>query len=275
MHDTALQIGRHFFAAYALPTSTIVELGAFNVNGTLRDVAPRGARYIGLDLTSGLGVDVVIGANASLPLASAAADIVVASSVLEHDGFFWQTFLEVARIAKPGGVIYINAPSNGLYHRYPVDNWRFYPDCGKALASWAVSQGYDLVLIESFIAERANDVWNDFVAIFRKGASASAAGAVKFLSDSVRCTNVWRAGEAAVRFEREGSEDMLLIHKLRGEVKQLRGELAAASAIVEQLRRGVRSSLAEHSPPVPEAEPAKDPRRQSLRAFFKRLIGNV
>jgi SAM-dependent methyltransferase len=275
MHDTALQIGRHFFAVYALPTSMIVELGAFNVNGTLRDVAPRDARYIGLDLTPGPGVDVVIGANAALPLASAAADMVVSSSMFEHDGFFWQTFLEMARITKPGGIIYINAPSNGLYHRYPVDNWRFYPDCGKALASGAVSQGCDLALIESFIAERVNDVWNDFDAIFRKGGSAPPDRTVKFLSETVRCTNVWRGGEAAVHFEREGSEDMVLIHQLRGEVKQLRGELATASAVIEQLRMAVQRSVAEHSPAVPQAEPAKTSRRKSIRAFFKRLTGSI
>lgn len=43
------------------------------------------------------------------------------------------TFLEYARVIKPGGMIYINAPSNGDYHRYPDDNWRFYPDCGRVL----------------------------------------------------------------------------------------------------------------------------------------------
>ena len=236
MHDTALEIGRRFFETYGLATSTIVELGACNVNGTLRDVAPKNARYIGLDVAPGAGVDVVINPNAALPLASAAVDIVVSSSMLEHDAFFWQTFLEMARITKPGGIIYINAPSNGRYHRYPVDNWRFYPDCGRVLANWGASQGQKLVLQESFVAERQGDVWNDFVAIFRKNGLFVDDLDVGFLSDSIRCTNVWRLGEPKVRLEREVSEDMLLIQKLRVEVKQLREELSAERSAMERLR---------------------------------------
>ena len=76
MHDTALEIGRRFFAAYAGGASTIIELGALNVNGTLRDVCPKRAHYIGLDLSPGPGVDVVVAANGPLPIASASADIV-------------------------------------------------------------------------------------------------------------------------------------------------------------------------------------------------------
>jgi hypothetical protein len=117
--------------------------------------------------------------------------MVVASSMLEHDAFFWQTFLEMARIVKPGGVLYINAPSNGIYHCYPVDNWRFYPDAGKALVRWAARNGYELTLIESFVAERKNDVWNDFVAIFKKS-FVSSAEKLSFISAGVPCTNVWR-----------------------------------------------------------------------------------
>lgn len=230
MHDTALEIGRRFFEAYECVPSIIVDLGACNVNGTLREVAPKGACYIGLDTAPGPGVDAVIEPNAALPMASGSADIVVSTSMLEHDAFFWQTFVEMARIIKPGGLIYINAPSNGPYHRYPVDNWRFYPDCGKTLAKWAANQGQDLALIESFVAERADDVWNDFVAIFRKNDSLSNGPTIKFISDGLRCTNVWRLGESMISAERTASEDMALIEKLHNEVKQLREKLLAATS---------------------------------------------
>jgi GT2 family glycosyltransferase/SAM-dependent methyltransferase len=226
MHDTAYEIGRRFLEAYAGQSSTVVDLGACNVNGTLRDVCPEGTRYFGLDVAAGPGVDVVVKSSAPLPLASDSVEIVVSSSMFEHDMFFWQTFMEMVRITKPGGAIYINTPSNGWYHRYPVDNWRFYPDCGKALESWAVSNGIDLVLIESFVAERMGDVWNDFVAVFRKGSRSAGKPPVKFISDSIPCTNAWRLDEAKVQIERESSEDMVLIQRLRGEIAQLRGELS-------------------------------------------------
>jgi SAM-dependent methyltransferase len=239
MHDTALAIGRSFFATYGLATSTIVELGACNVNGALRDVSPKAARYIGLDIAPGPGVDVVTKANAALPIAPESADIVISSSMFEHDAFFWQTFLEMARISKPGGLIYINAPSNGRYHRYPVDNWRFYPDCGKSLAHWGACNGQNLTLIESFVAERMDDTWNDFVAIFRKDGPPFDSSEAKFLSNSVRCTNVWRLGEPISRFERDTPEDMVLLQKLQEEVKKLREQLSEFSehkALVERLQ---------------------------------------
>src|SRR5665213_3670849 len=141
MHDTALKIGQKFFEAYADGNSSILELGSCNVNGSLRDVAPQGAMYIGLDTSAGPSVDVVIEPHKALPISSNSVDIVVSSSMFEHDLFFWETFLEMVRVAKPGGIVYINAPSNGGYHCYPVDNWRFYPDCGKALEAWAQKSG--------------------------------------------------------------------------------------------------------------------------------------
>ncbi|MDX8500840.1 methyltransferase domain-containing protein [Mesorhizobium sp. VK4C] len=222
MHDTAREIARRFFAMYVHDRSVIVEIGARDVNGTLREVCPGCAAYIGLDVEPGSGVDVVTSAEEPLPVAAESADVVVASSVFEHDTFFWQTFLEMGRIAKPGAVIYINAPSNGTYHRYPTDNWRFYPDCGQALELWARKNGYLLHLVESFIAERAGDIWNDFVAVFMKGPTRSL-DRVQYLSDDVPCTNVWRTGETSVQRARELSEDMLLIKRLREEADNLRG----------------------------------------------------
>jgi SAM-dependent methyltransferase len=245
MHDTAYEIGRRFLEAYAGQSSTVVDLGACNVNGTLRDVCPEGTRYFGLDVAAGPGVDVVVKSSAPLPLASDSVEIVVSSSMFEHDMFFWQTFMEMVRITKPGGAIYINTPSNGWYHRYPVDNWRFYPDCGKALESWAVSNGIDLVLIESFVAERMGDVWNDFVAVFRKGSRSAGKPPVKFISDSIPCTNAWRLDEAKVQMERESSEDMVLIRRLRGEIAQLRGELAATKQEMGRTQATISADLSQ------------------------------
>jgi SAM-dependent methyltransferase len=234
MHDTALEIGRRFFETYGLDASTIVDIGACNINGTLRDVCPSGAFYVGLDVAPGPGVDVVIKSNVALPLASASVDIVASSSTFEHDEFFWQTFLEMARIAKPNGIIYISAPSNGKYHRYPVDNWRFYPDSGKALANWASTHDQKVTLIESFMADRMGDVWNDFVAIFRKAGPPIGGTVIEFLSDIIPCTNAWRLDEPVPRFVRVASEDMVLIQKLQAEVEQLRQELSEIRSKVQQ-----------------------------------------
>ncbi|NTF42805.1 methyltransferase domain-containing protein [Rhizobium rhizogenes] len=193
MHDTAMAIGQKFFDNYAESCwRTVIEVGSMDVNGSLRSVAPDNVTYLGLDAEYGKSVDIKVKIGDPLPFRDNFADCLVSSSQLEHDEFFWITFLEYARVIRPGGLIYINAPSNGDYHRYPNDNWRFYPDCGKVLKKWAQKNGYDVELIESFVANRQNDVWNDFVCIFRKGSEYVEKG--KFVSDEISCRNVWKVG---------------------------------------------------------------------------------
>ena len=220
MHDTALALGSLFFQAYARSSCTVVELGSMEVNGSLRTGCPPVARYIGLDVMSGPGVDIVVEPNARLPIATDFADLVVASSVFEHDLFFWETFLELIRITKPGGAIYINAPSNGRYHRHPADNWRFYPDSGKALEAWAKRNDITVTLVESFITERRGDAWNDFVAVFVKGDVPESN--VCFLSEKFACTNVWRHDQIEPTRVREKSEDMVIIGRLRSRARRWR-----------------------------------------------------
>jgi len=168
--------GDFFFRVYAdhLNPGTIVEIGSQDVNGSLRNVAARQHRYIGLDFVPGNGVDMVITDPYSYPLESDSADLIVTSSCFEHSEFFWLTLLEAMRILKPTGVMYINAPSNGGFHRYPVDCWRFYPDAGYAMANWCKRSGMPNVgMLESFTSHQAQNVdlwnrWNDFNAVLIK-----------------------------------------------------------------------------------------------------------
>lgn len=171
MHCTAERHGSLFFHTYLreLEHITVVDIGSQDVNGSLRQYARRSWNYIGVDFVDAKGVDVVISSASELPFCDDYADATVSTSCFEHAEFFWLTFNEMVRITKPGGFIYINAPSNGDYHRYPVDCWRFYPDSGLALQNWATQQGFDCVLLESFIGAAQNDIWRDYVAVFVKG----------------------------------------------------------------------------------------------------------
>ena len=173
MHDTAMEYGALFFKTYAndLKNLTIIDLGSQDVNGSLRSVAPADNRYIGVDFINANGVDIVINDPYTLPFENESVDIVVSSSCFEHSEFFWLLFNEVLRVLKPTGLLYINAPSNGMFHRYPVDCWRFYPDSGIALQNWGKRSGFNCALIESFIGVRKTDIWNDFVAVFVKNES--------------------------------------------------------------------------------------------------------
>ena len=170
MHDTAIMYGKYFFSTYLKDATglKIVDIGALDVNGSLKSVVPINNDYIGVDFVEGNGVDIILTDPYVLPFDDSSIDVIVSSSCYEHSEFFWLSFNEALRVLKPTGLLYINVPSNGQYHRYPVDCWRFYPDSGVALQNWGNRNGYECALLESFIGVRKKNWWHDFVAVFIK-----------------------------------------------------------------------------------------------------------
>jgi SAM-dependent methyltransferase len=176
MHRSALMNCKSFFETYSKSFTgdkkvKIVEIGSQDVNGGLRITAPTEFEYIGVDFVAGKGVDVVLNDPYSLPFESESVDIILTSSCFEHSEMFWLVFLEIMRVLKPKGLCYLNAPSNGNIHRYPVDCWRFYPDSGRALITWAKRNGINATQLESYTSaqlEGTDGMWNDFVGVFLK-----------------------------------------------------------------------------------------------------------
>lgn len=231
MHDTAHKIAKKFFELYWNSNfNTVAELGSYDVNGSLRSVKPIGSNYIGLDLDAGPSVDIVIDDPGNLPLPDSHCDCVVASSVLEHDRFFWQSFLELCRITKPGGFIYINCPSNGDVHRYPADYWRFYPDAARGLVDWAKAKSFEVNLVESFVAERIDDQWNDFVAVFQRGA-VSPRNDQHLLSNHFECNNVYLFDATELVRPENRTQDRRLLDLKRDELQILHKNEKATTAV--------------------------------------------
>ncbi len=112
MHDTALAHAQLFFETYLGDGEAlrILEVGSADVNGGLRGLAPAGSDYVGVDFAVAPGVDVILDDPMTLPFADASFDVCVTSSCFEHAPFFWQTAVEIARVLKPGGLFYLNAP---------------------------------------------------------------------------------------------------------------------------------------------------------------------
>lgn len=173
MHHSAYKNAEKFRIDY-LPEDIsglrVIDIGSYDVNGTLKPIFKSG-NYTGLDMEMGPNVDVVAKAN-DIPFKDSYFDVVLSSSCFEHDDFFWETFLEMCRILKPGGFMYIQAPSNGPYHGWPGDNWRFYIDSWKALSKWGVKKGYNIELLDSYIDTTTPDpntqrIWNDSIGIFK------------------------------------------------------------------------------------------------------------
>jgi len=169
MHASALETAARFVSAYVKDRKLkIVDIGAQDVNGSLKEVVPEGCEYLGVDFVPGPGVDVILDDPYHLPFEDNSLDVILSSSVFEHSEFFWLLFLEILRVLKPEGLFYLSVPSNGVFHRYPVDCWRFYPDSGVALANWAKRNGVNAAVLESFTCDQMGGVWNDFVAVFVK-----------------------------------------------------------------------------------------------------------
>jgi Methyltransferase domain len=172
MHTTAMQSGEMFFDHYWQPSfDRILDVGSRDVTGgagSLRGVAPRDAKYVGIDLSEGLGVDQVLDDPYVYPFPDGHFDAIVSTSCWEHDQLFWLTFLESIRVLSDRGFLYVNAPSSGPYHGYPFDHWRFYPDAGVALERWGRRMKQPVSLVESFVTTQGVNCFNDCVMIFTK-----------------------------------------------------------------------------------------------------------
>jgi len=204
MHPSAYRIGASFLNTYCKKKSgKILEIGSLNVNGTIRDFAPPGYEWFGVDLVEGNSVDLVIQDPSELPFKDNEFDVVIATSVLEHDSQFWETIKELSRVAKVDGFVYINAPSNGWVHRYPIDAFRFYPDASLSFLSLIKSVKPDANLLESFISKQESDVWNDFVAIFCMSQWDSSAR----VYEQCDYSNLWLDGKFVDSSLRETPED--------------------------------------------------------------------
>ena len=145
-----------------------VDIGSYDVNGSYRALfdSPKW-RYTGIDLEAGPGVDVVLTSPYRFPLPSASADVVLSGQAFEHVEFFWLTWLEMLRVLKPGGLLFLIAPSRGPEHRYPQDCWRFYPDGYRALAKFGGCELLDVSTDWEPHPDRWSAPWGDTVGVFR------------------------------------------------------------------------------------------------------------
>ena len=175
MHDTAERNMKIFLDTYVNNSPreneyTIVEVGALSDHSGFvpRNHVPGDVNFIGVDFIAGKNVDVVLTDEYILPFENESVNCVISSSCFEHAEFFWVTYLEIMRILKPDGLFYMCAPSNGVFHRYPVDCWRFYPDSANALVKWGNRNGHNSILLEQFTSLRVSDIWEDYVSVFLK-----------------------------------------------------------------------------------------------------------
>jgi SAM-dependent methyltransferase len=165
-HTSAVKLNELFIKVYGqnwnAENTKILEQGPGGLTLYKDAYTSKGCEYFSYELEDGKEI-------LSLPYEDNTFDVVFSNSVFEHDSMFWLSFNEFMRVLKPNGLFFLTAPSNGIYHTFPLDCWRFYPDAGKGLIKWAHHSGFKkAALIESFTADKYNDIWCDYVSVFIK-----------------------------------------------------------------------------------------------------------
>lgn len=178
MHSAAFINLQRFFNIYLNKFSNpeIIDFGGASIakKKTALDVLQKyeniDFKYKSVDINKGSNVDIVLANPYSFSeIKPESVDIVISTSTFEHVEFFWLSFLEILKILKPNGLFYLNAPSNGDFHRFEKDCWRYYPDSANALVKWGKYNKFSPLLLENYTSKQLIEGgWNDYVAVFLK-----------------------------------------------------------------------------------------------------------
>jgi SAM-dependent methyltransferase len=107
-----------FFSAVAranrdvIAGSRLIEIGAYAVNGTMRSYFSTTADYVGVDLVEGPGVDVVAFGH-EIDHEDGSYDVATSGECFEHDPHWRQTFANMVRLTRPGGLVAFTCASSG------------------------------------------------------------------------------------------------------------------------------------------------------------------
>jgi len=89
----------------------IIEIGSANVNGSIRPFFPN-SNYLGVDLSAGPGVDLICEGD-KVPEPDDSFDIAISCECLEHNPNWADTFFNMYRMTKKGGVVIFTCATTG------------------------------------------------------------------------------------------------------------------------------------------------------------------
>lgn len=122
----------------------IIEFGSLDINGSVRSILePLAKSYIGVDVQSGPGVDIV--ADAAAYSSPEPADMVVCCEVFEHTAVWRDIIYNSYRLLKHGGIFIATAAGEGRHphsaiDESPIREWEYYANIG----SWEMGRAMRL-----------------------------------------------------------------------------------------------------------------------------------
>jgi SAM-dependent methyltransferase len=162
----------------------VLEIGSLDINGTVRGFFTN-CDYTGLDVAAGPGVDVVCeGQKYDAPNAS--FDVVVCCEVMEHNPYWVETFNNMMRLLKPGGLMIMSCatgwrPEHGTSRSNPnnspltVDKgWEYY----RNLSARDITRKVDFSPLSAWGFATNWDAWDLYFLGVKQGAGAAAAAKI-------------------------------------------------------------------------------------------------
>ncbi len=125
MHDSVLKWAAETVVDLGLTEVTpVLEVGSYDVNGSVRPLFADQAGYVGVDVVPGPGVDRVI-VPPYLPWGDGTFAVVVSTEMLEHTEFPVPVLADMVRVLRPGGALLLTTRSPGFEFHNPPDYHRF------------------------------------------------------------------------------------------------------------------------------------------------------
>lgn len=90
----------------------VVEIGSLIINGSVRQFFSSPLNYVGIDLADGPGVDVVCEGQ-NYDAADGSFDCAISAECFEHNPFWKQTFANMMRLVRDGGLVVMTCATHG------------------------------------------------------------------------------------------------------------------------------------------------------------------